>query len=105
MVVVILKVGAWIVTPSSPGWNTVVYPASENLLTLPSFLFNPGTMIASLALLGSSGIGNCTLVVAFNVESSGRYMVVLVPPIFGKFSSSRKKCDVAPELIMGWMAD
>jgi hypothetical protein len=26
-------------------------------------------------------------------------MVVLVPPIFGKFSSSRKKCDVAPESI------
>ena len=26
-------------------------------------------------------------------------MVVLVPPIFGKFSSSLKKCDVAPESI------
>lgn len=73
MFVVIFRVfGACIVTPSSPGWNTVVYPASENLLTLPRFLFSPGTTIASLALLGSSGIGNCTLLVAFNVESSGR---------------------------------
>ncbi len=74
----------------------MVYPASENFLTLPRFLLSPGITIASLALLGSSGIGNCTLAVAFNFESSGRYMVVLVPPIFGKFSSSRKKCDVAP---------
>ncbi len=73
VVVVIWKVfGPWIDTPPSPGWTIVVYPASENLLTLPRFLLSPGTTIASLALLVSSGIGGCTFVVAYSVVSSGR---------------------------------
>ena len=48
----------------------MVYPASENLLMLPRFFLSPGTLIASLALLRSSGIGNCTLVVALLSLSS-----------------------------------
>ncbi len=73
MVVVFWKVfGSWIVTPSSLGWNTVVYSAWENLLTLPRFHLSPGTTIASFALLDSFGMGSCALVVAFRIVLSGR---------------------------------
>ncbi len=37
------------VTPSSPGWNIIVYPSSAILLTLTTGVFNPGRISASLA--------------------------------------------------------
>ncbi len=39
----------WILTPSSPGWNIVVYPSSGILFMLRSDCLSPGNMWASLA--------------------------------------------------------
>jgi hypothetical protein len=49
--VIAIVPGLWIVTPVSPGWNTVVYPSLANLFTLTRGVLSPGKMSASLALL------------------------------------------------------
>jgi hypothetical protein len=78
----------WIITPSLPGLNIVVYPFSAILFTLKSDFFSPGSMLASLAFVDSCRNGSCVVLVACNVELSGRYTLLWERPVLGKFKSS-----------------
>ncbi len=51
IIVFVIMPGLWIVTPVSPGWNTVVYPSLANLFMLMRSVLSPGKMSVSLALL------------------------------------------------------
>ena len=72
LIVIVSVPFLWIITPLSPGLNIVVYPFSAILFMLRSDFVSPGSMLASLASDDSCLNGSCVLLVACNVESSGR---------------------------------
>jgi hypothetical protein len=61
VIAIVIMPGLWIVTPVSPGWNTVVYPSLANLFTLVRGVLSPGKMSASLALLVNCSKGSLVL--------------------------------------------
>ncbi len=91
LVVIVSVPYLWIVTPSLPGQNIVVYPFFAILFTLNSDFVSPGSMLASLASDDDCSKGSCVLLVACSVESSGRYTVVWDGPVSGKLNSSLMK--------------
>ncbi len=82
LVVMMIVPSLWIVTPSSPGWNIVVYPSSSILLTHRRDCFSPVNATASLAVL--VGVSNGSLVCrdVLSLALFGRYtsLLVLNPP-------------------------
>ena len=87
----------WIVTPSSPGWNIVVFPSSNILLTLRRDRFSPGNTSASLTALVSVSNGSLVRQDVLSLALFGRYTSLLDTPSVGKFKSLLIKRDVAPE--------
>ncbi len=90
----------WIVTPSSPVWNIVVYPSSAILFTLSKNHLSPGRISASLAASVRCLKGSFVLVDVRNLVLLGRYTSLLDFPSDGKFSSLLMKWMFAPELMM-----
>ncbi len=91
LVVIVSAPFLWIVTPSLPGRNIVVYPFSAIFFMLNSDFVSPGSMLASLASDDNCSKGSCVLLVACSVELSSRYTVIWDGPVFGKFNSSLMK--------------
>ncbi len=91
LVVIVSVPFLWILTPSSPGQNIVVYPFSAILFTLNSDFVSPGSMLASLASDDNCLKRSCVVLVACSVELSGRYTVIWDGPVSGKFNSSFMK--------------
>ena len=92
------------VTPSSLGWNIVVYPSSDILLMLTSGVFSPGRMSASLAFWLSCLSGSSVRYVACSLVLPGKYTSLFDFPFFGKSVSSGTKFEVASESIINFIA-
>ena len=99
LVVMVIVPSLWILTLSSPGWNIVVYPSSDILLTLRRDPFSPGNTSASLAALVSVSNGSLVRQNVLRLALFGRYTSLLNALSVGKFKSLLMKCDVALE----WM--
>ena len=88
-------------TPPSFGWNTVVYPASDSLLTLINELcFKSGKTSISLA----SSFNPCIVINPFSDAVAVLPVGIITTlfdatPVFTCGSSSLQKLDVAPESI------
>jgi hypothetical protein len=94
----------WIVTPSPPGWNIVVYLSSAILFMLSNDHLSPGRMSASLAVSVSCLKGSFVLVDVCNLVLWGRYTSLLDFSSDGKFSSLLIKWEVVLEMMIIFIA-
>ncbi len=84
-------------TPSSPGWNIVVYPSSAILFTLRRDCLSPGNISPSLAASNNCSNGSLALCDVLSFELAGRITSLLDTPSASKSRSLLMKWDVAPE--------
>jgi len=88
----------WIVTPSSLGWKTVVYPSSATFPTLNNDFCRLGSTSTLVAGVGRVGHGSTAFWEPLMKLPSGNHTCLFDgSPVLGKSMVSVAKCDVAPE--------